>query len=156
MQLLAALPLIYSSGGGGAGGGEKDGICVFGKREGEEGGKKTWHARNNLSSPQETNLFERAAGLKIGGSPKTMQLELIARILSEGEETPERQSLYSVLFPYVCYGNIRPVYYSSCRFCFWSRFLGCRNTTESQSLPSGGGGGSGSGGGAPAASFDRM
>lgn len=41
MQLLAVLPLIYSSGGGGAGGaagGEKDGICVFGKREkGERG-----------------------------------------------------------------------------------------------------------------------
>lgn len=41
---------------------------MFGKRE--KGGKK--HARNNLSSPQETNLFERAAGLKkkIGGMPQ--------------------------------------------------------------------------------------
>lgn len=129
------------------------GRMVFVCLERERGRGGTWHARNNLSSPQETNLFERAAGLKIVGCPKTMQLELIARILSEGEETPERQSLYSLLFSYVCYGNIRPVYHSSCCFCFWSRFLGCRNTTESQSLPSGGSGGSG---GAPAASSDRM
>lgn len=53
--------------------GENDGICVF-----RRGG--TWHTRNILSSPQETNLFERAARLKIG-KPQTMELELIARIL---------------------------------------------------------------------------
>lgn len=138
-----------------------DGICVFGKREKGNGGRRVggpWHARNNLSSPQETNLFERAAGLKIGGSPKIMQLGLIARISSEGDRTPERQSLDSLSFPCVCYGNIRPVSHSSCQVCFWSRFLGCRNTAESQSLPSGGGGSGGGygGGGAPAASFDRM
>lgn len=56
MQLLAVLPLIYSSGGGG-GGGERDGICVWKERDGARGGR----ARNILSSPQETNLFERAA-----------------------------------------------------------------------------------------------
>lgn len=55
--------------------GGEDGICVFRK-----GGGKTWHTRNILSSPQETNLFERAARLKIG-KPQTMELELIAQIL---------------------------------------------------------------------------
>lgn len=55
--------------------GEKDGICVFGR-----GGGGTWHTRNILSSPQETNLFERAARLKIG-KPQTIELELIAQIL---------------------------------------------------------------------------
>lgn len=54
--------------------GKKDGICVFGR------GKKTWHTTNILSSPQEINLFERAARLKIG-RPQTIELELIAQIL---------------------------------------------------------------------------
>lgn len=42
--------------------------------------KKTWHTRNIPSSPQEINLFERAARLKIG-KPQTIELELIAQIL---------------------------------------------------------------------------
>lgn len=74
-------------------------MCVW-RRE-----KKTWHTRNIPSSPQEINLFERAARLKIG-KPQTIELELIAQILCEGKKTPESQSLFSVLFSYVCYGNI--------------------------------------------------
>lgn len=54
--------------------GKKDGICAFGS------GEKTWHTRNIPSSPQEINLFERAARLKIG-KPQTIELELIAQIL---------------------------------------------------------------------------
>lgn len=57
--------------------GKKDGICVFGR---EKEKKKTWHTRNIPSSPQEINLFERAARLKIG-KPQTIELELIAQIL---------------------------------------------------------------------------
>lgn len=55
--------------------GKKDGICVFGGGE-----KKTWHTRNIPSSPQEINLFERAARLKIE-KPQTIELKLIAQIL---------------------------------------------------------------------------
>ena len=51
-------------------------MCVW--RKGEK--KKTWHRRNIPSSPQEINLFERAARLKIG-KPQTIELELIAQIL---------------------------------------------------------------------------
>lgn len=54
--------------------GKKGGICVFGER------KKTWHTRNIPSSPQEINLFERAARLKIGRL-QTIVLELIAQFL---------------------------------------------------------------------------
>lgn len=59
---LAGLSLIYPSGGG------RTVFLCFG------GG--AWRARNAPSSPQEINLFERAAGLKIGG-PKTIASELI-------------------------------------------------------------------------------
>lgn len=56
-------------------------MCVWkwGERRGKKK-KKTWHTRNIPSSPQEINLFERAARLKIG-KPQTIELELIAQIL---------------------------------------------------------------------------
>lgn len=73
-------------------------MCVW-------GGGGTWHTRNIPSLPQEINLFERAAGLKIG-RPQTIAMELIAQILGAGKKTPESQSLFSVLFSYLCYGNI--------------------------------------------------
>lgn len=60
-------------------------MCVWKWGEDEERKKqkkqkKTWHTRNIPSSPQEINLFERAARLKIG-KPQTIELELIAQIL---------------------------------------------------------------------------
>lgn len=61
---LGSVALIYSAGG------KKDDISVWGGRWG--GGSP--HTRNIPSLPQEINLFERAAGLKIG-RPSTIVLE---------------------------------------------------------------------------------
>lgn len=41
----------------------------------EEGRKKTWHTRSIPSSPQEINLFARAARLKIG-KPQTIGVRI--------------------------------------------------------------------------------
>lgn len=61
---LAGLPLIYPSGGE---------VVLLVLLVLVVGGY-AWHTRSALSSPQEINLFERAAGLKIGRSPKTIAL----------------------------------------------------------------------------------
>lgn len=86
---LAGLPLIYPSGGGTV-------FVCFG------GG--AWHARNVLSSPQEINLFERAAGLKIG-TPQNNSIGINCPEFAR-RRGDSREAKLAKPFPHVCYGNV--------------------------------------------------
>lgn len=70
---------LWGRGGGGA--------------AGAGGGGYAWHTRSALSSPQEINLFERAAGLKIGRSPKTIALGINCPVLARRREDSGEETL---------------------------------------------------------------
>lgn len=60
---------------------------------GAGGGEYAWHTRSALSSPQEINLFERAAGLKIGRSPKTIALGINCPVFARRREDSREETL---------------------------------------------------------------
>lgn len=96
--------------------GKKDGICVFGCM-GWWGWGWGGHTRNIPSSPQEINLFERAARLKIG-KPQTIALELIAQIFVRSQED-SRELKFVLCLVFMC---VLWKYWSSLvvmLFCFW-------------------------------------
>lgn len=98
--------------------------------------KKTWHTRNIPSLPQEINLFERAAGLKIG-KPQNNSVGINCPDFCEKARRLKRAKVCSPSCFQMCVMEI--LVWSSCHvILFWyiSACLELSNRTESQSFSS--------------------
>lgn len=112
--------------------GKKDCICVFGRVE-----KKNMAHKEHSKFATGNQFIWEGSQAKNREAPNNRVGINCPDFVRRQRKTPESQSLFSVLFSYVCYGNISLVYLS-CYFVFGIFLLACscQNRTESQSFSS--------------------